>query len=119
MLLARLQRGMRHAFPIAIFATFVASSTPDAQTPVADFATVCRMLGGFPVTFVGRTEPPVTYHVSGETEIEKARQNLLRVEKDVARLRSSLDPLTRLEREREFAIRIVEAQADFETRRAM
>ena len=38
----------------------------------------------YDLVFVGRAEAPVTYRVCGEAEIEKARQNLIRTEKEIA-----------------------------------
>ena len=70
------------------------------------------------VVFVGRAEAPVTDHVSGEREIEAARQNFLRTEEEISRLQASLDERTRLERAAEFAIRVIKAKDEWSMRRA-
>ena len=41
------------------------------------------------VVFVGRAEPPVTFHVSGEAEIEKARKQAVLAEEEFERLQTS------------------------------
>ena len=71
------------------------------------------------VVFVGRAKPAVTFHVSGEPAIERARQHLKRVEEEVARERATLDDRTRLERSAEFEIRLIKAQAELDAQRAM
>jgi hypothetical protein len=71
------------------------------------------------LVFVGRAEAPVTFLVSGEAEIEKARRNLVRTEEEIAQLQASLDERTRLERSVEFAIRLIKAKDELEMRRAM
>jgi hypothetical protein len=71
------------------------------------------------LVFVGRAEAPVTFLVSGEAEIEKARQNLIRTEKEIAQFKASLDERTRLERNVEFTIRLIRAKEELDMRRAM
>lgn len=71
------------------------------------------------LVFLGRAEAPVTFLVSGEAEIERARQNFVRTEKEIAQLQASLDERTRLERGVEFAIRLIKAKEELNMRRAM
>jgi hypothetical protein len=71
------------------------------------------------LVFVGRAEAPVTYRVSGEAAIEKARQHLIRTEEEIAQLEASLDERSRLERAVEFAIRLIKAKDELSMRRAM
>jgi hypothetical protein len=71
------------------------------------------------VVFLGRTEAPVTFHVSGEAAIELARQNLVRAAEEVARERASLDLQTRLERDIEFEVRLLKLRDELGRRRAM
>ena len=71
------------------------------------------------IVFVGRAERSVTYHISGEPAIERARQNLKRVEEEVARERAGLDFRTRMERNPEFELRLIEARLELDTRRGM
>ena len=71
------------------------------------------------VVFVGRARPAVTFHVSGEPAIERARQHLKRVEEEVARERATLDDRTRLERSAEFELRVIRAQTELDAHRAM
>ena len=71
------------------------------------------------VVFVGRAEGPITFRISGEAEIERARQNLIRVEDEVAKLRASLDFKTNMERNVEFAMRLIKAKEELDMRRAM
>lgn len=71
------------------------------------------------VVFVGRAETPVTFHVSGEESIEHARQNLIRVEEEVASERAALDLRARLERDIEFELRLIKARDELDLRRTM
>lgn len=71
------------------------------------------------LVFVGRAQAPVTFLVSGEAEIERARQNLIHTEEEIARLQASLDERTRLERSAEFAIRLIKAKDELDMRRTM
>ena len=71
------------------------------------------------VVFVGRAEAPVTFRVSGEGAIEKARRDLIRTEQEIARLQATMDERSRLEHAREFAIRLIKAQDELSMRRAM
>jgi hypothetical protein len=95
-------------FVIAAFATVI--------TPVHAQTSVCS---DSELVFVGRAEAPVTFRVSGEAEIERARQNLVRVEEQIKKERESLDFWTQLERALEFAVRHLEAQRELGMRRAM
>ena len=97
--------------PIAVLVACVTGSIVPAHAQ-----SVCS---NSELAFVGRAEPPVTFRVSGEAEIEKARQNLIRTEEDVARLKASLDERSQLEHAREFAIRLIEANRELSMRRAM
>src|SRR6476619_2498618 len=72
-----------------------------------------------PVVFVGRAEPAVTFHISGEPAIERARRDLIRIEKEVEEERAALDPRARLEREREFVMRIYAARQEVSRRQVM
>lgn len=83
-----------------------------------DLVRVCDKHGRSELVFVGRAETPVTFRISGEAEIEKARQHLTRTEAEVARLSASLDPRTRWEREAEFELKISEAKAELATRQS-
>jgi hypothetical protein len=71
------------------------------------------------VVFVGRVDSPITFLVSGEKSIEQARQNVVRVEEEVARERAALDLQTRLERNLEFELRLLAPQQELNQRRAM
>lgn len=102
---------------LRVFITVTAlltSSAAHGQPPVCNEA---------PVVFVGRAGTPITFHVSGEPFIERARQNLQRVEEDVARERAELrddpelDERTRDEREVGFIMRLVKAQEELRFRR--
>ncbi|HUP39568.1 MAG TPA: carboxypeptidase-like regulatory domain-containing protein [Vicinamibacterales bacterium] len=95
-------------FVIAALAPGVASAQP--RTSVCNDAEL---------VFVGRAEAPVTFRVSGEAEIERARQNLVRAEEQLKKERESLDFWTQLFRAREFAVRLVNAQRELNMRRAM
>jgi hypothetical protein len=71
------------------------------------------------LVFVARADAPVTYHVSGEAEIEKARQNFVRIEDELGRMPKPLDDPTRVEQATEIAIRLVKAQSELNMRKAM
>jgi hypothetical protein len=62
----------------------------------------------------------VTFRISGEEEIEKARQDVIRAEAEMARLKASLDVKTGLDRDRELAIAmaVFRAQQELDYRRA-
>jgi hypothetical protein len=115
---------LRKSASIVVFAIVVPVASMHGQSPAnpdpaSDFVTVCGDYGGSELVFVGRAEAPVTFRISGEAEIEKARQNLIRTEAEVARLRASSDLYTRLERNAEFEIRIIKAGTELAMRRAM
>ena len=114
---------LRKSALIVVFTLFVPVAAVRGQSPgdpaTGDLMKVCGAYSASQVVFVGRAEPPVTFHLSGEAEIEKARQNLIRTEAEVAHLRDTLESPERWEREREFALRIVHAQAEVSMRRAM
>lgn len=100
-------------------AVLVASAQGQAPDNASDLFEVCDTLSEAELIFIGRAQPPVTFRISGEAEIEKARQNLVRTEAEVARLRASLDLKTRYEREAEFAIKVIDARTELDMRRAM
>jgi hypothetical protein len=106
-------------FTILVPVHSVRGQSPGDPTAASDFVKVCDAYGEPQVVFVGRAEPPVTFHISGEPEIEKARQNVIRTEAEVARLRDSMDFTTRWERETELELRIIHAKAELNLRRAM
>ena len=108
---------LRQSALIAVLTIVVPVASPRGQAEPgtgSDLIAVCealdRAVDGAKLVFTGRAQPPMTVQISGEAEIEQARENLVRIEAEVKRLRASLDPQTRLEREREFAIRIIEAK---------
>jgi hypothetical protein len=102
-----------------LFAAMVYGQSPTEQSTIPDVTKICSDYGEAEVVFIGRVQAPVTYRISGEAEIAKARETLNWVKAEVARLRASLDLRTRLEREAEFEIRIIKAQDELERRRAM
>jgi hypothetical protein len=104
---------------VAIFINASAAHGQSAPSSTPRPAPFCSAYADFDLVFVGRAQTPVTYRISGEREIERARQNLLAIEADVARVRASLDLQTRWERNIELEVRIIEAQAEVELRRAM
>ena len=71
------------------------------------------------LVFLGRADAPVTFRVSGEVEIEKARQNAVRAEKDFELLKASSADWMRDPRTTELTIRLIKAQEEFSMRRAM
>ncbi len=71
------------------------------------------------VVFVGRAEPPVTFHVSGESEIEKARKQAVLAEEEFERLRTSSADWMRDPRVKELTIRMVLAKEQWNMRKAM
>src|SRR5687768_10056737 len=87
----------------------------------SDLVQICDAYRELDVVFLGRAQAPITFRISeaAEVEIEKARQEFINVEREVTRLRASLDPPTRLERELEFASRLAEANVEFTSRQAM
>jgi hypothetical protein len=100
-------------------AASAAGQSPDKSPILGNLFDACRVSGSPDLLFVGRAEPAVVFHVSGEAEIEKARQNLVRVEAEVAHLRATLDEKTRFEREGEFQLKLVTAHGDVTMRRAL
>lgn len=109
---------------VAGFTAVVLIGSAHGQSPASpdsagDFMDVCREHGEAQLVFVGRVHPPLTFRISGEPEIEIARQNVMRVKAEVERLRASLDLKGRLERNAEFEISIIEAEAELDRRRAM
>jgi len=108
------------AVPIVLagLAGVLRAQSPGPSLTDSDFASVCDAYGEAYVVVVGRAEPPVTFHVSGEAAIEAARQHLIATEAEVARLRESLDPIARLEREAEFSLTILDAEEEVARRRA-
>jgi hypothetical protein len=112
----------KSALTVVIAIVVLASAhgqSPANSNNASDYVAVCDAYGESGLVFVGRAEAPVTFRISGEAEIEKARQNLIRTEAEVARLRASLDLKTRFEREAEFALRIIEADSELRMRQNM
>jgi hypothetical protein len=114
----------RKSLVVVALAIVASGGAPDGQSRDARstfdaLSSMCSEYGEAELVFVGRAEAPVTFRISGEAEIEKARQNLARIEAEVARLKASLDPKTRLEREVEFVKALVEAEDELDTRRVM
>jgi hypothetical protein len=105
-------------FLIGALAASVHGQSPAESSAVVDFETVCERYGEAELV-VGRAREPVTLRISGEAEIEKARQNLIRVEAEVAHLRATLDLQTRWEREKEFALKVIEAQTELDLIKAL
>ena len=74
----------------AVFTISLHGQAPSNPNLPIDPSTFCKAYGEeVELIFVGRPDPPVTLRISGETEIEAARQNLIRTEAEVARLRSA------------------------------
>jgi hypothetical protein len=71
------------------------------------------------LVFLGRAEAPVTFRVSGEAEIEKARRDAIRAEEEFERLKASGPDWSRDPRTMELTIRMVKAQDELGRRRAM
>jgi len=71
------------------------------------------------VVFVGRAEAPVTFHVSGEAEIEKARKQAVLAEEEFERLKTSSDEWMRDPRVMELTIRMIKAKQEWDMRKAM
>lgn len=111
---------LRQSALIAVFTVALPVASVHGQQAAPgtgnDLIAVCEAMGEAfshaELVFIGRAQPPVKVRISGEAEIEQARQNLVRVEAEVAQLRASLDPQTRMKREREFAIRVIDAHAE-------
>jgi hypothetical protein len=94
-------------------------SVADPASAPPDPAALCHTHADFKVIFVGRTESPVTFHVSGEPRVEEARRELQRIKDDVARVRASLAPgVPDVELETELEIRIIRAESELNDRRA-
>lgn len=115
---------LRNSALAVTFTTVVLLTSVHGQSPNSgnDLITACEtfsdIFGEAEFVFTARAESPVTLRISYEAEIEEARQNLIRTEAEVARLKASLDLKTRLERETEFAIRIIEAHKRLDLTRA-
>ena len=110
---------------IAVLTVIIPVASVQGQRPLnpstrRDFAEACDASGELDVVFVGRLEEPVTFRISGEEEIEKARQDVIRAEAEMARLKASLDVKTGLDRDRELAIAmaVFRAQQELDYRRA-
>ena len=105
-------------------ATVIRVAAVDGQSPAnpdsaSDFVTICDAYGESEIVFVGRAEAPVTVRISGEAEVETARQNLIRTEADVAWLRATLDLMTKFERNSELESKIADAKSELNRRQAM
>ena len=117
---------LRKSALIAVLTVIIPVASVQGQRPLnpstgRDFLEACDASGEFEVVFVGRLEEPVTFRISGEEEIEKARQDWIRAEAEMARLNASQDVKTGFERDRELAmaIAVIRAQEEFNYRRAM
>lgn len=71
------------------------------------------------VVFVGRAEPPVTFHVSGESEIEKARKQAVLATEEFEHLVTSSADWMSDPRVEELTIRMVQAKTQWSMRKAM
>jgi len=71
------------------------------------------------LVFVGRAEAPVTFHVSGEAEIEKARKQAVLAEEEFERLKTSSADWMRDPQVLELTIRMVKAKQEWNMRKAM
>lgn len=71
------------------------------------------------VVFVGRAEAPVTFHVSGEAEIEKARKLSVLADEEFERLKTSSADWMRDPRVMELTIRMIKAKDAWNMRKAM
>jgi hypothetical protein len=71
------------------------------------------------VVFVGRAEPPITFHVSGEAEIEKARKQAVLAQEEFEQLVTSSADWMRDPRVKELMIRMVEAKQHWAMRKGM
>jgi hypothetical protein len=69
--------------------------------------------------FVGRAEAPVTFHVSGEAEIEKARKLAVLAEEEFEQLKTSNPDWMRDPRVMELTIRKIKAKDEWNMRKAM
>jgi hypothetical protein len=117
---------LRKSALIAVLTVIIPVASVQGQRPLnpstgRDFLEACDASGELDVVFVGRLEDPVTFRISGEEEIEKARQDWIRAEAEMARLNASQDVKTGFERDRELAmaIAVIRAQEEFNYRRAM
>lgn len=81
---------IRGVAPIVFSVLIVQVASAAGQSPTnlrySDADAVCQTYGDSELLFVGRGEEPITFHISGEAEIEKARQNLISTEAEIARL---------------------------------
>ena len=109
---------------ILLFVMLLLPRPAQSQSAVAPLSPderfqLCNNYSSVPVIFVGRAGAPVTIHISGEAEIEKARQNLEQVIAELKELQTSQDPATRMEREMELALREGRARQEVSKLRAM
>src|SRR6185503_12683817 len=119
------RRCILRPFPL-VLATAILAAAASAYgqsavrpTPVENASRGCAAYGEAEIIFVGLAEEPVTFRISGEAVIEEARQNLIRTEAEIARLKASLDPKTWLERELEFVVARHQAEAELNRRRSI
>jgi hypothetical protein len=115
---------LRKFAPIALLAIISSADSVHSELRVnpsagGDFTEACNAYGELAVAFVGRLGEPTTFHMSGEEEIEKARQDVIRTQAEVARLRGLLDAKTVAYFEREFVMAVHRAEEEFNRRRAM
>lgn len=107
------------AVAIAVPKASVYSQSAAAPSAVGDIVSICEEYGHSDVVFLGRAEPPVTIRISAEAETENARQNVISIQRELAQLRASLDPRTRLERELALETRLQDALIEFDNQETM
>ena len=92
--------------------SMVVPSTPQAAPPVDPVSDTdyCQEYGEGAVVVLGRPQPPMVVRMSGEAAIERARQELSRVEAEIERLSTPMNAQQRLEHDAEFSMRLVEAR---------
>ncbi len=86
------------------------SSPLEAAQSAVDDREHCAAYGESDVVVLGRPQTPVVIRFSGERLVERARQELARVEAEVARIRGLLSPQQRLEQGAELELRVLEAK---------
>ena len=96
--------------------TILVMSLAVAFPPACRAQSVCN---DSELVFVGRAEAPVTFHVSGEAEIEKARKQAVLAEEEFERLKTSSADWMRDPRVMELTIRMVKAKEEWNKRKAM
>ena len=79
----------------------------------------CQDHGEGAVVVLGRPQPPMVVRMSGEAAIDRARQELGRVEAEVERLSRPMNAQQRLEHDAEFSLRLFEARNELGRVQAM